>query len=97
LCNRSGCGAVLYVAAVPVALETRTVADRMAEDVDTYALFGGEDYELLFALAPDDLDRLDRSTFNVVGQFTDAASGVRAQTPEGDVISLEPGGYQHFG
>lgn len=97
LCNRSGCGAVIHAAAIPVALETRDVADRFAEDVDTYALFGGEDYELLFALSLDDLDRLDPQSFNVVGEFTTAGAGVVVQTPEGETIPLGAGGYQHFG
>ncbi len=96
LCNRSGCGALLHVAAVPVALETRNAADVFDDEVDTYALFGGEDYELLFAASPNDLDRLDPETFNVVGEFTDAEAGVRAQTPEGQTIPLEPGGFKHF-
>lgn len=97
LCHQSGCGALLYGAAIPIAFETRDVADRYDEDVDTYALFGGEDYELLFAIAPEQLDLLDPASYNVVGTFTPADQGVRIQTPEGDVIPLGAGGYQHFG
>lgn len=37
----SDLGAYLYQAAIPVAVETRHVADEMEEDVDRYALFGG--------------------------------------------------------
>lgn len=96
LCNRSGCGAILHTAAIPIALETRDAADSFEEDVDTYALFGGEDYELLFACAPGDLERLDPASYNVVGEFTPPAAGVRAQTPEGATIPLEPQGFQHF-
>ncbi len=96
LCRHSGCGALVHAAAIPVALETRDVADRFAEDVDTYALFGGEDYELLFALPPDQLERLDPLSFNVIGEFLPAEHGVQVQTPEGAVIPLDPAGYQHF-
>lgn len=97
LCNRSGCGALVHAAALPAALETRDTADHFGEDVDTYALFGGEDYELLFAVSPNDLERLDPATFNVIGEFTGPEGGVRIQTPEGAIIPLGAGGYNHFG
>mgnify|MGYP003126453718 FL=1 len=47
----SDLGAYIYQAALPIAIETRQVADEMQEDVDRYALFGGEDLELMFTLS----------------------------------------------
>ncbi len=96
LCRLSGCGARLRGAALPIDLETRQVADQFADEVDTYALFGGEDYELLFALAPEDLERLEPESFTVVGEFTEPEAGVVIQTPEGAAIPLQAGGYRHF-
>lgn len=96
LCRHSSCGAIVYASAIPVALETREVAEHFAEDVDTYALFGGEDYELLFALPPEQLELLDPTSFSVIGAFLPADQGVQVQTPEGAIIPLEPAGYQHF-
>ncbi|ARA94503.1 thiamine-monophosphate kinase [Rhodothermaceae bacterium RA] len=97
LCRTSHCGAHLYGARIPIDLETRQVADDFAEEVDTYALFGGEDYELLFALPEEHLDRMNPETFTVIGRFTDPDEGVRVQDPTGEIISLEAAGYQHFG
>jgi len=96
LCRQSGCGALVRVPALPLDPETRAVADQMMEDVDTFALFGGEDYELLFALAPEDLDKLDPTTLSVIGEFTEASHGIRVQSPLGEVIPLEAAGYRHF-
>lgn len=96
LCTESGLGARLYGAALPVADETRHVADRFGEDVLTYALFGGEDYELLFTLAEAELDRLEEGTFAVIGQMTEAGTDVLLQTPDGEARVLPSGGYQHF-
>ncbi len=96
ICRLSHCGALLHASALPMDLETRTVADTFAEDVDTYALFGGEDYELLFALPPDDLEKLDPDSFTVVGVCTDPSEGVRIQTFEGEISPLNAAGYQHF-
>lgn len=97
LCRQSGCGAVLYAQALPVDVQTRQVADELEEDVDTFALFGGEDYELLFALREQDPDQLDDPFSQVIGRFTPADEGVVLQTPSGETLSLDAGGYQHFG
>ena len=95
VCKQSGCGAELTVAAVPVALETRSVADELEEDVDVYALFGGEDYELLFAASEEDIEQMDQEAFNVVGRFT-AEPEVVVLMPDGNRFPLGSGGYQHF-
>jgi thiamine-monophosphate kinase len=97
LCRRSQCGVRLFGPAIPIDLETRRVADELGDDVDTYALFGGEDYELLFAVPETALDQFESDAFSVIGQFTDASEGVRIKTPEGQEISLEARGYNHFG
>ncbi len=96
LCRASACGAVVHAAALPVDPETRAVADERMEDVDTFALFGGEDYELLFALDPADADRLAPRQFTVIGAFTGMDEGIVLQTPEGDALPLEAAGFSHF-
>lgn len=97
LCEAGGVGAKLFGAALPVHPETRRAADAFGEDVDTYALFGGEDYELLFAAPEDTLDRLDDQTFTQIGAFTEAEDGVRLRPPGDDgFVPLRPGGFEHF-
>lgn len=96
LCVQSVLGAQVYGAALPVAAETRQVAERFGEDPLAYALFGGEDYELLFTLPEADLDRLEPDTFAVIGQMTKAEAGVVLQTSEGETRPLPSGGYRHF-
>lgn len=97
LCRNSGCGALVHAPALPIDLETRTAADRFSDDVDAYALFGGDDYELLAALAPDDFERLDPELFAVIGRFTAPEEGIQIRTPEGETIPLHAQGFQHFG
>lgn len=95
ICSQSGCGAEIHVAALPVALETRKVADHFEEDVDTFALFGGEDYELLFAASKDDVDRMDDTSFRIIGRFTPDPEVV-VTMPDGQSFPLRRGGYEHF-
>lgn len=84
LVERHGVGCELFIPALPIALETRAVADEMKEDVDRYACYGGEDYELLFTLKPADVDRL-KNTFNdfqVIGEILEQEKGIVVHTGE---------------
>lgn len=85
----SGLGSYIYQATLPVALETRQVADEMKEDVDKYALYGGEDYELLFTLPEADVERLEEvfNDFVIIGKIVEEPS-VKMQNAEGDVIEF---------
>lgn len=96
VCRASGVGAVVEIGLVPVHVQTFRAAERFGERPEAWALYGGEDYELLFALAPSDAERLDADTFAVVGQVVEAGEGVTLRTPDGEVVSLQPQGFQHF-
>lgn len=96
ICSSSGIGAEVHVAAIPIGLETRHVADEYDADVDTFALFGGEDYELIFTAPREVTEQMDEESFSVIGRIT-AESDVLAKLADGTTIPLGMGGYQHFG
>lgn len=91
LTEASSVGAYIYQAALPIAIETRQVADEMKEDVDKYALYGGEDLELLFTLPKPLVEKLSKyfNDFAVIGKVTDREDGLKMQTPDGDVVFFE--------
>ncbi len=91
IANASDLGAYLYKAAIPVAVETRHVADEMEEDVDRYALFGGEDLEIVFTLPEEEVEKFVEQfkDFSVVGRMVPKEDGMKMQTAEGDVISFD--------
>lgn len=100
ICEASGVGAQLYEPALPIDPETRNTATEFGEDVTVYALFGGEDYELVFTLPEDDLDALDPQSFTVVGAIQepeDPKQPVLIQRANGENVPLEAGGFDHFG
>ena len=96
LCAASGCGAVVDGVSLPIHPETRAAAAERMADLDTFALFGGEDYELLFAIDPEHADKLDDDLFTVIGEFTPAEEGVIVRGPDGEEIPLTASGYDHF-
>ncbi|MEX2602468.1 MAG: thiamine-phosphate kinase [Balneolaceae bacterium] len=88
LCDENRTGCELFAPAVPIALETRRVADEMKEDVDRYAFYGGEDFELLFTLAEGDVEKLksEFEDFAVIGKLTSRENGIFIQTGEGKQV-----------
>lgn len=89
--DASELGAYIYQAALPIAIETRQVADEMQEDVDRYALFGGEDLELMFTLPEKKVEEFVKhfSDFVVIGRMVPKEEGMKMQTAEGDVLSFD--------
>ncbi|WP_138430167.1 thiamine-phosphate kinase [Fodinibius saliphilus] len=86
----SDIGAYVYQAAFPIALDTRTVADEMREEVDRYALYGGEDYELMFTLPEEKVEDLaeEFQDFVVIGKITEKEEGLCMQQAEGGVVTF---------
>jgi len=89
--DASNVGAYIYQAALPIAIETRQVADEMKEDVDKYALYGGEDLEMLFTLPEKEVEKLADhfNDFAVIGKVTETGEGLKMQTPDGDVVFFD--------
>lgn len=99
ICEASGTGALVYGQELPIAQETINAAEHFGEDAAVYALFGGEDYELVFTLPEAELDKLSElppDAFFVIGEITEKEPGIRIQRPDGETVPLRPGGYDHF-
>ena len=99
MCDESGVGAVVEASRLPIDSVVREICGRRALDPLMLALHGGEDYELLFTVAPENVSRLPKRVDGVsvtrIGEIKEAAEGVRIS--EGaKVWKLEPGGWEHF-
>ena len=96
LCEESDCGAVLRAEAIPISADAIKVDDRIAPLA--HALADGEDFELAFAVAPDDGQRLVASqpvpgiTLWHVGEFIEQGLWLEK---DGRRSVLEPRGYVH--
>jgi thiamine-monophosphate kinase len=99
LCEESGVGAVVEASRLPIDTVVTEICGRRALDPLMLALHGGEDYELLFTVAPQNVSRLpmrvDGVAITRIGEIKDASGGVRIS--EGSKIwELKPGGWEHF-
>ena len=96
LCSASGVGARIEASMLPIHVQTFRAAERFGDRPETYALYGGEDYELLFALSQADADKLPDDSFAVVGTVTEPHEGTMLALSEGEVVPLQASGFQHF-
>lgn len=101
LCAASGVGARIETACLPVSDELRRVCALLDKDPVSMALHGGEDYELLLAVAPADVDAVKSAVeaagvpLTAVGEIT--KSGLRVVDVNGqDEITPPSGGWDHF-
>ena len=95
----SGVGAVIEAERLPISDAARQLARRLGVDPVQWALHGGEDYELLFTVAPERFPEVPPLlaplgvTATIVGRIT--RRGVKLVT-EDETVPLRPQGFAHF-
>lgn len=100
LCDESGVGAVIESSSIPVDKDVTKLCGRRALDPLALALHGGEDFELLFTVAPENVARLPKRVDGVqvshIGEVTGATGTIRVREKNRE-WDLEPEGFAHFG
>jgi thiamine-monophosphate kinase len=100
LCAVSNVGARLDSHLLPISEAVRATAELLQKDPVEMALIGGEDYELLLAVAPGDVDDIIAAISGVgasvtaVGEVT--KSGFRIVDESGAEREVEGAGWDHF-
>ncbi len=97
ICRQSNTGARIEAASIPLHEDVKAAADLLGKDPLEFALSGGEDFELLFSIAPDKLAQLHRIDLEChqVGTIVGVSKGQMLVYADGRNHPL-PGGYDHF-
>jgi thiamine-monophosphate kinase len=97
ICNESGKGAVIYEEKIPIDVQTATTAHEFNIDPTTFALNGGEDYELLFCIQQSDYEKIkDNELISIIGHITDNPGQAEMVSSSGSMISLKAQGWDSF-
>ena len=102
ICEASGTGARLRLNEVPVSDTVHRVAECIGRIPHDLALYGGEDYELLFTCQPEKVPLLTDvfeafgTPLSTVGQIVETPNSITVEDTSGKTIPLEPRGYDHF-
>ncbi len=94
--SKNRVGITIFETMIPLITELWEIADVLDQDPLDFALYYGEDFELLLTIQKDDFDHLkDEFELHQVGVVTDSGK-MEIIDKEGKTNILERKGYQHF-
>ncbi len=102
ICQASKVGCRIWLKDVPVAEEVRLIASLTKNDPFKWALSGGEDFELVFTVAPQDTIKIQETLnqagvrYHLIGEIVPAAQGMAVELPDRTLLSVPFEGYDHF-
>lgn len=97
ICEQSKTGAEILIDRIPLSVSLRRLSERLGKPALQYALYGGEDYELLFTVPPRNLRKLPFLKLPVteIGSIT-AGRTLYMRDVAGRKQKLKPEGFDHF-
>lgn len=97
ICRQSNKGASLYQNKLPINYQTHKASELFEIPVVNFAVFGGEDYELLFTISAKDYDKISlNENISPIGHITDEPGLVNLLLTDFSTTKLEPIGFNHF-
>jgi len=94
ICKQSNVGATIYEDKIPIDQTTWDNARAFNMDPTTYALNGGDDYELLFTINTKDYEKVKNlAEISVVGHITAASAGINLITKNNVSAPIEAQGW----
>jgi len=93
LCKQSECGVKLFEDKIPMDAQTITLAEELNLEPSILALSGGEDYELMFTINPEDHSKLNKiEGLAVIGKILNKEEGCKLKGKgEGEVAITAQG------
>ena len=99
LCSASNVGALIDSTLLPIDDRVTELCGRRALDPLQLALHGGEDFELLFTVRPENIARLPRRVDGIeirrIGEVKNASEAITI-SESSRIWELKPGGWKHF-
>jgi thiamine-monophosphate kinase len=97
ICTQSGVGAFIEETGVPIHPDAQLMALKFQLDPITCALSGGEDYELLFTINPNDIERIKYlPDIYIAGEIVKQEDGIKLHTKGGNIHPITAQGWKHF-
>jgi len=96
-------GSLIWIDALPIKKRVRDAAKKLGKSALDFALYGGEDYELLVTCKKGDALRLaslvEKKTgtpLTIIGEIVSKKKGIKLITRKGKLVPVKARGYEHF-
>ncbi|MBI5009641.1 MAG: thiamine-phosphate kinase [Bacteroidia bacterium] len=95
ICRQSDTGCRIFYSKIPIDYETSKLAEEFNIDPMTPALNGGEDYELLFTLPLENIEKIENmKTIRVIGHMTSPGTGNYIVGDDGSEVEITAQGWK---
>ena len=94
ICNESDVGAAIYADKIPISKNTKNDAIKLKKDPIGFALYGGEDFELIFTANKNKMKQLKKHDVKAIGEIIDKKYGIKL-VKDSKKYSLK-NGFDHF-
>jgi len=91
ICKESKCGAIIYKDKIPINEDVRLLAKKLNEDEYEYALYGGEDFQLVYSVSKENINKTNGF---LIGEITKDKNILLSY--KGKKKKLINAGYDHF-
>lgn len=91
ICAQSKSGAYIYEAAIPISDVAKDAAEEMGELAVSYALQGGDDFELVFTMPEEQVEKAFEhiKDITVIGMIRPESEGIQIQKFSGEVWEID--------
>jgi thiamine-monophosphate kinase len=97
ICSQSNCGATIYADKLPIDWQTNKVAEEFGISPTTFAMNGGEDYELLMTIDIADFNKIkDIGDLTIIGHITPEVRDINIVINPTEMVKVEAQGWNHF-
>jgi len=94
ICQESDVGAIIYADKIPMSKNTINDAKKLNKNPIDFALYGGEDFELVFTADKSKLNQFKKYDVKVIGEIVDKKYGIKL-VKGGKKLNLGRG-FDHF-
>ena len=102
LADREAIGAVIDESLLPISDHTERAAMLITQNKRLWALYGAEDYEILFLARPNDVVKIEKilkrngTAFSAIGEVTAKRDGVQLRTCSGELTPFAVRGWHNL-
>ena len=94
ICKQSSVGAIIYADEIPISKNALIDSKKLKKDAVDFALYGGEDFELVFTAQKNKLNQLKKYDVIAIGEIVHKKYGIKL-VKDGKKLNLGSG-FDHF-